>query len=177
MEELGDKPEEANQLITFLNSKNRYQLDELEIEDKIGEIIEIKKVLTKRNLMLNLEKKCQSIQVYINIFMTKYGILREKGIPSPMVIHDKLMNQDDYIERLNKLAKSQASTSGVKSLPTGKVLYDSLENLFFIEHEVKNLFTSRPNFSKYTEADKIYMKMIRMKLPNSEWWTKLTDLL
>ena len=32
MEELGDNPEEANQLITLLNSRNRYQLDELEIE-------------------------------------------------------------------------------------------------------------------------------------------------
>jgi len=53
-EELGDKPEEENQLIDFLNSRNRHQLDELEIEDRTSTIIEIKKVLTKRNLMLNL---------------------------------------------------------------------------------------------------------------------------
>ena len=45
MEELGNKPEESNQLITFLNRKNKYQLDELEIEDKTATIIEIKKVL------------------------------------------------------------------------------------------------------------------------------------
>lgn len=57
IEELGDKPEEANQLIAFLNNKNRYQLDELGIEDRTGTIIEIKKILTKRNLMLSLEKK------------------------------------------------------------------------------------------------------------------------
>lgn len=60
--------------------------------------------------MLNLEKKCQSIQVDIDRFMTKFGILREEGLPSPMVIHDKLMTQDDYVERLNKLANNQAST-------------------------------------------------------------------
>lgn len=29
MEELGDKPKEAHQLIEFLNSRNKYQLDEL----------------------------------------------------------------------------------------------------------------------------------------------------
>jgi len=72
-----------------------------------------------------------------------------------MVINDKLMTQEDYNERLNKLTRSQASTSGVKSLPTGKVLYDGLENLFYIEHEVKHLFTSKPNFAKYTEDDEI----------------------
>ena len=164
-------------MIKFLNSRNRYQVDELEIEDRTGTIIEIKKVLTKRNLMLNLEKRCQSIQANIDIFMTKFGILREKGVPSPMVIHEKMMTQDDYVERLNKWATNQASTSGVKALPTGKVLYDSLENLFFIEHEVKHLFVNRPNCAKYTEVDEIYRKMIRMKLHDSEWWMKLTNLL
>jgi len=107
MEELGDKPDEANQLIEFLNNRNRYHLDELEIEDRTGTIIEKNKVLTKRNLMLNLEKRCQSIQEDIDRFMIKFGILREKGLPSPMVIHDKLMIQDDYIERLNKLASNK----------------------------------------------------------------------
>jgi len=44
VEELGNKPEEANQLVTFLNNKNRYQLVELQIEDWTTIIIEIKKV-------------------------------------------------------------------------------------------------------------------------------------
>lgn len=94
-----------------------------------------------------------------------------------MVIHDKLMTQDDYVERQNKLASNQASTSRVKALPTRKVLYDNLENLFFLEHEVKHLFFNKPNFSKYTEADETYRKMQKMKLPEDEWWMKLTDLL
>lgn len=85
---MGDKPEEANQLIKFLNSRNIYQLDELEIEDRMTTIIELKKILTKRNLMLNLEKRCQGIQADIASFMTKYGILRDKGLPNPMVIND-----------------------------------------------------------------------------------------
>ncbi len=127
--------------------------------------------------MLNLEKRCQSIQAGIDSFMLKYGILREKGLPSPLVIHDKLMTQEDYIERLNKQDRIQASSSGVKALSIGKVLYDGLENLFYIEHEVKHLFTNKPNFAKYTEADEFYRKMIRMKLPDNEWWTSLTDLL
>lgn len=177
MEELGDKPEEANQLIASLKRKNRYQLDELGIEDIIGTIIEIKKIFTKRNLMLNLEKKCQRIQADIDKFMTKFGILREEGLPSPMVIHDKIMTQDDYVERLNKLARSQASTSGVKVLPTRKVLYDHLENLLFLEHEVKHLFVNRPNFAKYTKGNEIYRKMIWMNLSKGEWLTELIDLL
>lgn len=175
--DLGDRPQEANQLITFLNRKNIYELDELGIEDKIGTIIEIKKVLTKRNLMLNLEKKCQRILAYIDRFMVKFRILREKDLPSPKVIHDKLMTDEDYVDKLNKLAQDQTSTLGVKSLPTSKVLYDNLENLFFLEHEVKHLFVNKPNFSKYIEVDEMYRKMLKLKLPEDEWWEKLTDLL
>lgn len=127
--------------------------------------------------MLNLEKRCQSIQVDIDSFMLKYGILREKGLPSLLVIHDKLMTQEDYIERLNKQGRSQASSSGVKEFPTGKLFYDGLENLFYIKHEVKHPFTSKPNFSKYTEADEVYKKMTRIKLADNKWWTSATDLL
>jgi len=71
----------------------------------------------------------------------EYGILRDKGLPSPMIINDKLMTHEDYIEKLYKQARSQAKSSTMKPLPTGKVLYDGLENLFYIEHEVKHLFT------------------------------------
>ena len=100
--------------------------------------------------MLNLEKRCQSIQKDIDDFMSKYDILRDKGLPSPLVINDKLMTHDDYIEKLHKQARNQANSSTVKALPTGKVLYDGLENLFYIKHEVKHLFTTKPNFAKHT---------------------------
>ena len=59
-QELGEIPEEATRNIQFLNSKNKYELQELEIEDKTKSILEVRKVLSKRNLMLNLEDKCQN---------------------------------------------------------------------------------------------------------------------
>jgi len=109
--------------------------------------------------------------------MAKFQILRDKSLPSPMVINDKLMTQLDYSDRLRRLAKEQASSSGTKSFPTCKVLYDTLENLFFLEHELKHLFLTKPNFAKYTEADEIYRRMLKMRFPEAEWWEKMTDLL
>lgn len=40
--ELGNKPKEATRLIQFLNSKNKYQLQELEIEYMTATIMEVK---------------------------------------------------------------------------------------------------------------------------------------
>ena len=42
-EELGEKPTEATDLIRFLNSKKKQELEELEIEDRTETILEIKK--------------------------------------------------------------------------------------------------------------------------------------
>jgi len=53
-------PEEATRIIHFLNS-NKYELQELDIANRTGTILEVKKVLTKRNLMMNLEDKYQTM--------------------------------------------------------------------------------------------------------------------
>ena len=65
-------PEDSNRLIHFLNNKNRYELHEINIEDRNKTILEIRKVISKRNLMLNLEEKCHNIQVAIDRFMAKF---------------------------------------------------------------------------------------------------------
>lgn len=81
-EELGRMPEEATRLINFLNTNNKYQLEEMGIRDKTGTILEIKKVLTKKSLMQNLERRCLNMQEEIDDFMNKFGILQSKGLKS-----------------------------------------------------------------------------------------------
>jgi len=75
------------------------------------------------------------------------------------------------------MAKKQASTSSIKALPTRKVFYDTLKNLFSLQHEVKHIFVTKPNLAKYIEADEIYRRMLKVMLPEDEWWEKMTNLL
>lgn len=63
-------------------------------------ILKIKKVLTKRNLMQGLEHGCQNMQEDIDELMRKFDILQIKGLPSPLVINDKIMIHIDYINKL-----------------------------------------------------------------------------
>lgn len=109
--------------------------------------------------------------------MEKFGILQSKGLPSPLVINAKLMFQDDYAKKLYLQANNQGSSSATKALPIGRVLYDNLENLFYIEHEVRHLFIVQPNFVKYIQADEIYRKLARTRIPRDDWWTNMTDIL
>jgi hypothetical protein len=58
-------PTDANEIIGFLNSKRREELEALEIEDKTETILEVKKVLTKRGLMLQLEERAQAMDIKV----------------------------------------------------------------------------------------------------------------
>ena len=125
-------PEEAVRIIQFINSKNKHELQELDISDRIGTILEVKRVLAKRNLMLNLEDKCQTMQLAIDRFMTKFELLREKGLPSPLVINDKLMTQEDYNKKIREVAREQENSSSMSGIATSRVLYHTFENLFYL---------------------------------------------
>ena len=51
----------------------------------------MKKVLTKKNLNVQLEEKCQNLELTVNKFFNRIGPLTHKGLPSLFVINDKIM--------------------------------------------------------------------------------------
>jgi len=65
----------------------------------------------------------------------------------------------------------------MKALPTGKILYQTFENMFYLQHEVKHLFVNNPNFSKYTEADEIHRRILKIQLADDDTWEKFIHLL
>lgn len=71
---MGNMLEHANKLIHFLNAREK--LAALNISDRTNTILIIKKVLTMRNFIQNLERKCQEMQVETNSFTEKFIVLQ-----------------------------------------------------------------------------------------------------
>jgi len=97
-----------------------------------------------------------------------------------MISEDKLMDLEAYMKKLDLHVLNSANSSSSSSqttLPTGKNLYDRLENLFYMEHEIKHLFASQPNFFRYTEADEILRKLQRTRIAEDKWWEDLLEIL
>ena len=78
---------------------------------------------------------------------------------------------------MREFSKEQVNKSDWQGIPTGKVLHKNLANLFYLQHEVKHIFVNKPTFSKYTEADEKFRRLMKIKLQEAEFWEKLTDLL
>ena len=117
------------------------------------------------------------MQLAVDGFMTKFELLREKGLPIPLVINDKLMTREGCNKKIIEVAKEQENNSSMSGISTGRVLYRTFENLFYLQHEVKHLFISKPTFAKCTKADEIYKKILNMQLLDEETWQKRCDLL
>ena len=153
----------------------------LDIRDRTGTVLIVKRVLTMRNFIKNLERKCQDMQVDINAFTQKFTALEEKGLPCLLSNDYRLKTHADYVHRLNTYVDNQFTTSSSsveeKALPSGQSVYENLENLFFIEHEVRHLFTVKPTFFRYTYADETLIKMRRHQLPADHWWQSMLESL
>ena len=177
-DELDNKPKKALELIKFLNNKNRQELEELEIIDRTETILEIRKVITKKNLMKQLEEKCENMSITITRFMVKFENLRQRSLPNILVINEKLMPQEDYNKKIKEYAKEQVEkVGGGQGIPTRKVLLRSFEDLFYLQHEIRHLFVIKPTFSKYTEAYENFRKLKKIQIPSEKDWQSLTNLL
>ena len=80
----------------------------------------MKKVISKRNMMTQLEDKCQTMELAVNRFMNKFDFLRQKGLPNPLVINDRLIMYEDYDRKIREVAKENSNNSSLKGIPTGK---------------------------------------------------------
>jgi hypothetical protein len=89
-------PTKANEIIRFLNSKTREEIEDMKIEDRTETILEVKRILTKRGLMLQLEEKVQNMDVGVQKIFGKIDALQKKGFPGWLVLNDKLMTLSDY---------------------------------------------------------------------------------
>jgi len=63
------------------------------------------------------------MELAIGKFMVKFDTLRQKGLPNPLVINDRLMPHEDYDKRIREVVKEQANSSSIKVMPTGNFLY------------------------------------------------------
>jgi len=127
--QLGEMTATTNNIIKFLNSKNRYDMDDLGVDDRTETILEVKKVLTKNNLVVQLTKKCHILEVVVNSFITRIDALNNKGLPSLFVINDKLMTREDYLKKLQDIARDTTKSSNIKGSMKGREFYEAINNI------------------------------------------------
>ena len=177
---LGNRPEQANKLIDFLNRQDKEELAAIGVNNRTEAILTAKKVLTLRNYVQTVERKCYEIQAEVEEYKLKMGMLQAKGLPSLLSSTGRLITRDQLTNRMTTYIENQITASGSTpeqtGPPTGQSLYTKLEGLFFIENEANHLFETPPNFWRYTEADETLIKIRRHQMPKEDWWQAMLQI-
>jgi hypothetical protein len=140
----------------------------LEIEDTTKTILEVKKVLTNKGLMLQLEEKTRTMDIRVHRFFRKVDTLHKKGILGLLVINDNLITLSDYKENIITVEKDGCKFAGIRGTITGKVFLENLQLDLIIQHKIKYTFITKPTFSKYTEMDKTYRRLLKVSIPSQK---------
>ena len=115
------------------------------------------------------------MELTVNIFFNRIEPLTQKGLPSLVVINDKLMIREDYVKRLKDMAKDFVNLSNIRGNIAGKAMPDPINNPIFIEHDLKQVFIMKPNLVWYIETYEIYCMMIKVKILDEEHWSELCN--
>ena len=89
-------------------------------------ILEIKKVLTKKGLMLQLEEKAQVMDIGVKIFFNKIEVIHKKVLPRLLVRNDKFIILSDYKQKVSAVAKESSMFAGIEGSITSKYFLETL---------------------------------------------------
>jgi hypothetical protein len=93
------------------------------------------------------------------------------------VINDKLITLSDYKQKILAVAKDGSKFAGIQGSITGKAFLETLQLDLSIQHEIKYIFITKPTFSKYTEMDETYRRLLKVSIPSQKRWEDLCALL
>lgn len=161
-------------MVKVFISKTRAKLEQIHILDII---LEIKKVLQKKNLMTQLETKCQALKTIVQRFHFKFNLLNQRGLPIFLAPNDRLTSLEEYCQMLYAIATDKTIFAGIKGHLTGKEILEALDFDSIIKHEIKHIFVNKPTFEKYTEVDEVYRKLVNLSMSSEDRWDHLCEII
>jgi hypothetical protein len=83
----------------------------------------------------------------------------------------------DFKKKLATVAKDNSKFSGIQGSIMGKEFLDALQLDISIQHEIQYIFIIKPTFSKYTEMDEVYQRLLKVNIPSNIRWEELCSMI
>jgi hypothetical protein len=117
------------------------------------------------------------MDIGVQRFFSNIEALQKKGLLVLLVLNDKFMTLPNYKQRMAMVAKDSSKFLGIQGNITVKEFLETLQPYFNIQHKIKYIFIVKPTFSKYTEMDEIYRRILKVTIPSQLRWEELYNLI
>lgn len=153
-------------MIKSLNSKSKDELQHIGIQDKTETILEIKRVMNRKNLMVQLENNCLNLEASIPRFQKEMRLLNKKGLAGLIGVANQLSSLTEYQDKLSTISHDKSKFANVKGQIIGERFIDLLVDDLSIFYEIRHLFMVKPIYQNYTELDEAYRKLRDYSMPD-----------
>jgi len=65
----------------------------------------------------------------------------------------------------------------LRAIMIAKAFIETMSNDFYVQNEVRHIFSVKPTFAKYTEVDEICLRVTKLTIPDERRWEELVNLL
>jgi hypothetical protein len=127
--------------------------------------------------MMQLEERSQTMDIGVQFCFSKLDSLHKKGLLGLFVINDKLITLSEYKQNILIVEKDGSKFVGIKGNITGKAFLETLNLDLSIQHEIKHIFINNPTFTKYTDMDEVYQRLLKVTIPSQKIWNDLFSLI
>jgi len=117
------------------------------------------------------------MDIGVHLFFNKIDSLQKKGLPSLLVLNEKMVTLSDYKKNISMVEKDSSKFSIIQGNITGKAFLETLQLDFNIQHEIKYIFITKPTFAKYREMDEVYRRLLKVTIPSEKRWEDLCTLI
>lgn len=152
----------------MLISKTKDELEELNIKDRTNALMEVKRVLKNKNIMVKLENKSKELELQLKRFNNKFNVVEEKELLAFRASNGKLIPLEKYQDQLCNIATDASKVSKVGGTISGEAFIEGLQHGLFIRREIHHLFLNKPNFETCIEVDERFRSMVNFYIPSEE---------
>ena len=140
LEQLNNKPQIVKNVIKFINSISWNELKSLGVLNQRSIIIEVSKVLVKKNLVQKSQDKCDKILQDNGLFMNRYKKLVNLGLKSCWDKNVDLIPFETYEEMLILEKNNTTKFNDLEGTLKGKYIVDQLKDDIELLWSTKLLF-------------------------------------
>ena len=116
------------------------------------------------------------MDIGVKVFFSNIKVLHTKVLPGFLVLNDKVINLSGYKQKISAVEKNSSKFAGIRGSIIVKDFLETLQLDLSIQLEIKHIFITKTTFSKYTEMDEIYIKLIKVSIPSKKIWEGLCSL-
>ena len=172
---MGDKPLQSQDVINFLNSRTKTQLQFEGIQDRIDLIAQAKKYIPKDKMLQDATAKAKYMLSKVDDFKSIFKDVFEHGLPNFWDVHGVFLSENDYQEEFQERRNDVSSFNQHSTVIKGQDILNVLEKDFKLLYIMKETILSLPTityfFYSYLGVDS--RETLTISFPSNSVWQRI----